>query len=127
MEQGEVMPTTTGQRLKEAREYLGFAFEEVCNFAQISATWMAEIELGQVEPNPAQLARLAQLYQRPVAWFTDEILYMGQGAKANNLTIPTGDLDPADAIEVIKFAEFLRCRKAARHQVGPSQPEQSSQ
>ena len=108
------MPST-GQRLKEAREYIGFAFEEVCDFCHLSATWMAEIELGKVEPNPAQLARLAKLYQRPATWFTG--LYVDpnpEGERFITIMAKIGSsLEWDDIKELDKFAEFLRLRKAA--------------
>ena len=61
-----------GERLREAREYVGLKQEEVARHLDIPRSALSHIEAGQRKVDALELARMARLYQRPVAWFTGE-------------------------------------------------------
>lgn len=64
--------TIIGRRLKEAREYLNLSQEEAASFAKISRSAISLIENGQRKLDSVELMNLAKLYQKPIAYFTEE-------------------------------------------------------
>src|SRR6266571_7540336 len=63
---------TLGERLREAREYLGFSQEEVATFLGVSRSALSLIETGQRKVDALELKKLAGLYKRSVGYFTGE-------------------------------------------------------
>ena len=61
-----------GERLREARKYLGLKQEEVANYLKIPRTALTDIENGQRRVEAIELGRLAKLYRQPVGYFTGE-------------------------------------------------------
>ncbi len=61
-----------GDRLREARKYLGLKQEEVATYLKIPRTALTDIENGQRRVEALELARLAKLYRQPVGFFTGE-------------------------------------------------------
>ena len=61
-----------GERLREARKYLGLKQEEVASYLKIPRTALTDIENGQRRVEAIELARLAKLYRQPVGFFTGE-------------------------------------------------------
>src|SRR3979490_719432 len=60
------------ERLKEAREYVSLKQEDVAKKLGIPRSALSNIEAGSRKVDAIELAQLAKLYQRPVAWFTGE-------------------------------------------------------
>src|SRR5258708_35021171 len=60
------------ERLKEAREYVGLKQDDVAKKLGIPRSALSNIEAGNRKVDAIELAQLAKLYQRPVAWFTGE-------------------------------------------------------
>jgi transcriptional regulator with XRE-family HTH domain len=108
------MPTI-GQRLKEAREYIGFSIPDVTQSARIYGVRIRRIEQGDIEPDPAELAILAKLYHRPMAWFQTGLdAPRGTPTAVDRIVETAGHLDPADLEELEKFAQFLKHWKATK-------------
>src|SRR5580658_8187912 len=61
-----------GERLREAREYLGFSQDQVANFLGVSRSALSLMETGQRKVDALELKKLATLYKRPVGYFTGE-------------------------------------------------------
>ena len=61
-----------GDRLREARKYLGLKQEEVATYLKIPRTALTDIESGQRRVEALELTRLAKLYRQPVGFFTGE-------------------------------------------------------
>jgi transcriptional regulator with XRE-family HTH domain len=103
-----------GDRLREARKYLGPKQEEVATYLKIPRTALTDIESGQRRVEAIELTRLAKLYRQPVAFFTGE-----DEASANlpvdvaHLARRAADLSPEDRDELGRFAEYLRTRARA--------------
>src|SRR5271168_4770150 len=103
-----------GDRLREARKYLGLKQEEVATYLKIPRTALTDIESGQRKVEAIELIRLAKLYRQPVAHFTGE-----DAASANlpvdvaHLARQAADLSQQDRDELGRFAEYLRARSRA--------------
>ena len=100
-----------GERLKEARKYLGLKQEEVATYLKIPRTALTDIENGQRRVEAIELIRLAKLYRQPTAYFTGE-----DEASASlpvdvaHLARQAANLSQQDRAELGRFAEYLRTR-----------------
>ena len=101
------------ERLREAREYLGFSQEEVANFLGIARSALSNIETGQRRVEALELKKLASLYKRPVSFFTggDESEELALTEDVAHLAKKAAELTPEDRAELGRFADFLRSRK----------------
>src|SRR5580704_10789498 len=101
-----------GDRLREAREYLGFSQEEVATYLRISRSALSLMETGQRKVDALELKKLATLYKRPVGHFTGEVAEdFTFGADVKHLARQVSELSPDDREELGRFADFLRARK----------------
>jgi transcriptional regulator with XRE-family HTH domain len=100
-----------GDKLREARKYLGLKQEEVAAYLKIPRTALTDIENGQRRVEAIELARLARLYRQPMGYFTGE-----EDAAANlpvdvaHLARRAANLSQQDRDELSRFAEYLRAR-----------------
>ena len=100
-----------GDRLREARKYLGLKQDEVATYLKIPRTALTDIENGQRRVEVIELARLAKLYRQPIAYFTGE-----DEASASlpvdiaHLARKAANLSQQDRDELGRFAEYLRAR-----------------
>ena len=86
---------TLGERLREAREYLGFSQEEVATFLGVSRSALSLIETGQRKVDALELKKLAGLYKRPVGYFTgEEVEEISFGADVKHLARKVAELSP---------------------------------
>ena len=102
-----------GERLREAREYVGLTQDEVAKRLGVPRSALSNIEAGQRKVDALELRTLAMLYQRPTAWFTEE------GEAAAQPTLPkevahlaraAASLSSRDREELARFADFLRAQ-----------------
>lgn len=101
-----------GERLREAREYLGFSQDQVASFLGTSRSALSLMETGQRKVDALELKKLASLYKRPVGYFTGEEVEEEEfGTDVKHLARKVAALSPADREELGRFAEFLRVRK----------------
>jgi transcriptional regulator with XRE-family HTH domain len=106
-----------GDRLREARKYLGLKQEEVASYLKIPRTALTDIENGQRRVEAIELARLARLYRQPVGYFA------GEDEASSSLPIDVAhlarhaaNLSQQDRDELGRFAEYLRARSLAARQ-----------
>lgn len=105
-----------GNRLREAREYLGLSQDEAAKAVKLTRPAISLIETGQRKVDALELKRFADLYQRPVAAFTGEMdASAAKPQRVAHLARAAAALSEADKEELLKFAEYLRW-KAARKQ-----------
>lgn len=103
-----------GDRLKEARKYLGLRQEEVATYLKIPRTALTDIESGQRRVEAIELSRLARLYRQPVAFFTGEdAASAGLPVDVVHIARQVADLSQQDRDELGRFAEYLRSRARA--------------
>ena len=100
-----------GARLREAREYLGLSQDEVAKYLNIPRTALSHIESGQRRIDALELKKLAQLYKRPVVYFTGESQAdAGMSEDVAHLARAAAGLSEGDRRELSRFAEYLRAR-----------------
>ncbi|WP_434299319.1 helix-turn-helix domain-containing protein [Corallococcus exiguus] len=93
-------------RLREAREAAGFSQEDIAQKLSIPRPAVSQIENGHRRVEALELARLAKLYGRPLAFFADEEPVGSKRLDALHRTAAA--LSEKDRDEVLRFAEFLR-------------------
>lgn len=106
-----------GERLREAREYVGLTQDEVAKRLGVPRTALSNIEAGQRKVDALELITLAKLYQRPTTWFTEE----GEAAtlpalpkEVAHLARAAAALSSRDREELARFADFLRARSKVK-------------
>jgi transcriptional regulator with XRE-family HTH domain len=102
---------TLGERLREAREYLGYSQDQVATFLGVSRSALSLMESGQRKVDALELKKLAGLYKRSVGYFTGEEEDAEIGADVKHLARKVSDLSSEDREELARFADFLRARK----------------
>lgn len=101
-----------GEKLKEARIYLGLTQEVVASELLIPRPAISQIERGIRRVSSTELKRLSVLYGRSLEWFlTEEATSMEEdSAESMALFRAVKGLNESDMREVRNFAEFLRTR-----------------
>src|ERR1700722_3838375 len=101
-----------GERLREAREYVGLKQEDVAKTLGIPRSALSNIEAGTRKVDAIELARLAKLYQRPVAGFTGEDASAATELPEEGAHVAraAGTLSQQDRQELARFADFLKSR-----------------
>jgi len=103
-----------GERLREARKYLGLKQEEVATYLKIPRTALTDIENGQRRVEALELTRLARLYRQPVAFFTGEDeASAALPVDVAHLARRAAALSQQDRDELGRFADYLRARASA--------------
>jgi transcriptional regulator with XRE-family HTH domain len=100
-----------GERLREARKYLGLKQEEVAGYLKIPRTALVDIESGQRRVEAIELTRLAKLYKQPVSYFTGEdAAAAALPPGVAHLARQAAELSDRDREELGRFVEYLRNR-----------------
>jgi transcriptional regulator with XRE-family HTH domain len=103
-----------GERLRDARKYLGLKQEEVAAYLGLTRTALVDIESGQRRVEAIELTRLAKLYEQPVSYFTGEdAAAAALPASVAHLARQAAELTDQDREELSRFAEYLRARSQA--------------
>ncbi len=109
-----------GERLREARKYLGLKQEDVAELLKLPRTALVDIESGQRRVEAIELTRLAKLYKQAVSHFTGEDAAAATlPASVAHLARQATELSDQDREELSRFAEYLRARSQARVQPKP--------
>lgn len=104
-----------GDRLRDARKYLGLKQEEVAAYLKIPRTALTDIENGQRKVEALELTRLARLYRQSVSYFTGEdTAAASMTPDIAHLARQAAALSQQDREELGRFAEFLQARSATR-------------
>ncbi len=100
-----------GERLRQAREYVGYSQDETATFLKVTRTAVTNMENGQRKVEAIELKRLAELFRRPVGYFTgeDEVA-ASLPADVAHLARAAAKLSAKDRDELARFAEFLKTR-----------------
>jgi transcriptional regulator with XRE-family HTH domain len=104
-----------GDKLREARKYLGLKQEEVASYLKIQRTALGAIEDGTRKVEAIELSKLAKLYRQPVGFFTGED-EAGSALPVDvaHLARKAADLSEQDLAELSKFAEYLKSKSRAK-------------
>lgn len=114
---GEAERRRLGEKLRQAREYLGFSQDEVATFLKIPRTAITNIESGQRKLEALELKRLAELYRQSIGYFTGEDEASASlPADVALLARQAAKLSVRDREELGRFAEFLKARATSGEQ-----------
>jgi len=104
-----------GDKLREARKYLGLKQEEVASYLKIQRTALGAIEDGTRKVEAIELSKLAKLYRQPVGFFTGED-EAGSALPVDvaHLARKAADLSEQELAELSKFAEYLKSKSRAK-------------
>jgi transcriptional regulator with XRE-family HTH domain len=107
----EIARHRLGERLREARKYLGLKQEDVATYLGLARTSLVDIESGQRRVEAIELTRLAKLYKQPVSFFTGEDEASAElPAAVAHLARQAATLSEPDQHELSRFVEYLRSR-----------------
>lgn len=99
------------ERLREAREYLELSQDEVAKKLGVQRAAISLIESGQRRVEALELKKLAEIYQRPLAYFTGEHApHEPAPPEVEFLARTARRLSDKDRAELARFAEFLSSR-----------------
>ena len=97
-----------GERLRTAREYLGFSQQEVADLLDISRPAISQMETGRRKVSTLELRRFARIYRRPYEWLVGEEVADSQDDNLTAALYRTArELSDRDREQVLRFAEFL--------------------
>jgi transcriptional regulator with XRE-family HTH domain len=99
-------------RLREAREYLGFSQDDVAKALNIPRSAVSLIETGQRRVEALELKALAKIYQTSVGALTGEDAPAKLPEDVAHLARAAAKLTDTDRMELRRFAEFLGSRKS---------------
>ncbi|AZF28697.1 MULTISPECIES: helix-turn-helix domain-containing protein [Pseudomonas] len=98
-----------GNRLRQAREYVGLSQEEVATALGLSRPSITNIELGARKVEAAELGKLAKLYRRTLDYLLTGVEPAPNGPEQLAfLARAVKGLSEKDLEEVARFAEFLK-------------------
>ncbi len=97
-----------GQRLKNAREYLGLSQEDAGKVLNLTRTAITKIENGARKVDAIELAGFAKLYRQPLSTLSGEEEAAPLTEKVMALARTASDLSSKDQEALVKFADFLR-------------------
>lgn len=100
-----------GSRLREAREYLRLSQDEVARAIDLPRSAVSLMETGQRKVDAIELKRLAEIYQRPFAYFTGDAAETSAVPETvQHLARAAATLTDQDREELLRFAQFLQAR-----------------
>jgi transcriptional regulator with XRE-family HTH domain len=100
-----------GEKLRDARKYLGLKQEDVAAYLNVPRTGLVDIENGQRRVEAMELMRLAKLYKQPASYFTGEdAAAAALPPDVAHLARQAAALSNEDREELSRFAEYLRAR-----------------
>lgn len=111
---GDAERRRLGEKLRQAREYVGYSQDEVAGFLKVPRTAVTNMESGQRKVDALELKRLAELYRQPVSHFTGDDNEAGSTLPTDvaHLARQAATLSRKDREELGRFAEFLKMRAA---------------
>ena len=101
-----------GERLKQAREYLGLSQEEVSKAVNMARSAISLIESGERKVEALELKKFAEFYRHPVSYFIDEDI-QGEADVSKEVAFlarTATQLTPEDQKELLRFARFLKAK-----------------
>lgn len=98
-----------GDRLRQAREYVGLSQDEVAAVLGLSRPSITNIELGARKVEAIELSKLAKLYHRTLDYLSTGVEPISNGPQQLGFLARAIDgLSPKDLEEVARFAQFLK-------------------
>lgn len=123
MEQSQMSSELTerqalGERLRQARDYIGLSQEEVARLLQVPRTAVTGMESGQRRVEATELKRLAGIYRQPISYLSGETeIEKALPADVAHMARTASELSIDDRKELGRFAEYLRARGTVKGSV----------
>lgn len=111
----DLEPVELGKRLREAREFLGLSQEQVADHLGIPRPSVSTMESGKRRASFQEIQKLADLYRRPLSYFSGASETSEGDETTDALFRTTQELSDTDREQVLRFAQFLR-------NAGPAKP-----
>lgn len=111
----DLEPVELGKRLREAREFLGLSQEQVADHLGIPRPSVSTMEAGKRRISFQEIQKLAELYRRPLSYFSGADETADADETTDALFRTTQELSDTDREQVLRFAQFLR-------NAGPAKP-----
>ena len=105
---------STGTRLRETPDYLGFSEEEVARHLGLSKRELCHMDGGAQPPGDPELRTLAKLYGTSVEFLTGTGRAIPRWESFPDLDRTSADLPAADRNEILRFAHFLCSQRSGR-------------
>jgi transcriptional regulator with XRE-family HTH domain len=103
-----------GEKLRDARKYLGLKQEDVAAHLNVPRTALVDIESGQRRVDAIELTKLAKLFKQPVSFFMgDDASAAAMPPDVAHLAKQAAELSDQDREELSRFAAYLRARSKA--------------
>lgn len=96
-----------GERLREAREYLGISQQEVSALLGVSRPAVTQMEAGRRKVSTLELREFARLYRKPYEWLVGETEQAADDDVTQALYRTTRELSDRDREQLLNFAQFL--------------------
>lgn len=97
-----------GNRLKEAREYLGLSQEDAAQVVGIKRSAISKIESGTRRVDAIELGKFAKLYRQPITSLSGDIADLPLPSSVQALARTASELSDKDRDALINFATFLQ-------------------
>jgi len=99
-----------GERLRQARDYIGLSQEEVGRLLKLPRTAITGMESGQRRVEATELKRLSAIYRQPISYLSGETDEKALPADVAHMARTASELSIDDRKELGRFAEYLRAR-----------------
>src|SRR3984885_9287966 len=100
----------SGERLRQAREYLELKQEEAAGAVGLSRSALSLVENGRRKVDAVELARFAQVYGQSIEALTGVAEAAPIPENVQALARAATELSSEDRAELLRFAEFLQHR-----------------
>lgn len=119
-ESGEAYRESVGAAVRRLRGERGWPLRELGKVSGISVPYLSEIERGRKEPSAAMLAQLAEAFALSLAQLLVEIAQTLdrqiesrlEASPHRELLGQVETLDEADLVELTRYLDYLRWRRA---------------
>ena len=107
------MSDDIGNRLRDARKYVGLSQEFVAVALGVPRSALSDMERGRRRVSTAEARKLSELYACSLDHLVSGTRAPSADAPSQALARVTSGLSEEDIVEVTRFAEFLRSRRAS--------------
>ena len=113
-----------GCKIKELRLAAGWTQTELAGRLRVTPNTISRWEGATYEPAIQVIEQLARIFEKPIwAFFPTEI--QPPTHKQRALLSATGDLPSDDIDELVRYADFVRARRAKRQRRGKARSQDS--
>ncbi len=106
------MPNEIGNRIKEAREYIGLTQQQLAEALKIPRSAISDIETGKRKITADELKTLAQILRHPINYLMGE--NTDSAPEITALARAASVLNQNDRKELLRFAKYLEFQSMSK-------------